>query len=107
MEAQDSSLDIPRPELIRKLMGLISEAQKTPLTELCKKGDYTQPHIRFPQTKGEFLEYEMLSLLLDQSWVDGESEPVLDEMMSELGQLDISVDNPRVWQALFELAKDI
>jgi hypothetical protein len=107
MEAQDSSLDIPRPELIKKLMGYISEAQKTPLTELCKTGDYAHNKLTFPQTKGEYLEYEMLNLLLDQSWIDGESEPVIDEMISELGQLDMSVNKPRVWLALFELAKEV
>jgi hypothetical protein len=107
MEAQDSSLDIPRPELIKKLMGYISEAQKTPLTELCKTGDYAHNKLTFPQTKGEYLEYEMLNLLLDQSWIDGESEPVIDEMISELGQLDMSVNKPRVWLVLFELAKEV
>jgi hypothetical protein len=107
MEPQDSSLDIPRSELIKKLMGYISDAQKTPLTELCKTGDYAHNKLTFPQTKGEYLEYEMLNLLLDQSWIDGESEPVIDEMISELGQLDMSVNKPRVWLALFELAKEI
>ena len=107
MKQQDSSLDIPRPELIKKLLGYISDAQKTPMDELCKKIDYAHSELTFPQTKGEHLASEMLSLLLDQSWIDGESEPALDEMISELSQLDVDINQPTVWQELFNLAVEI
>ena len=108
MEYQNPQTDIARPELIAKLKGYISDAQKVPISELCKAGDYeNQPGLRYPQTKGEYLVDEMLSLLLSQSWIDPESEPVLDEMTSILGQLDMGVDKPEEWQELFQLAEEI
>lgn len=107
MEPQTESMDIPRNKLITKLTGYISEAQKTPLLELCKKGDYSQPHLRYPQTKGEYLADSMSTLLASQSWIDGESEPVLDDILGVLGPLDINVNQPEAWKELFEIAKEI
>jgi hypothetical protein len=63
------------------------------------------PELKYPQTKSEYIVSELLSLLLSQDWVD--DEPVLDEMISVLSQLDMGVDKPREWQELFELAKKL
>lgn len=49
----------------------------------------------------------ILSLLLFQSWIDPESEPVLDEIFDIVGQLDKDVKQPDAWRDLFELAKEL
>lgn len=106
MNNQTSQVSIPKPELITKLKGLISDAKHTPLEELCKTGDYkNNPDLKYPQTKSEHIVSEALDLLLSQDWVD--DDPVLDEMTSVLGQLDTGVDKPQDWQELFTLAEGI
>lgn len=106
MNDQVPQVELPKPELIAKLKGLINDAQKTPLSELNKGGDYkSNPELRYPQTKSEYIVSEALDLLLSQDWVD--DEPVPDEMVSILSQLDTGVDKPQDWQKLFELAKKL
>ncbi len=107
MKYQDPQMDIPKPELITKLKSYIKEAQKTPLLKLCEKCDYTQPELTYPQTKGEYITDRILTLLLFQSWIDAESEPILDEIFDIAGQLDTNVNQPEAWRKLFNLAQDI
>lgn len=108
MHYHNSQLDIPKPELIAKLKSYISDAQSTPIAELCKAGDYkNQPDLRYPQTKGEYLVDSITFLLASQSWIDGEREPLLDNLLSVAGQLDKDINQPEAWQELFELAKEI
>ncbi len=64
MKLHDLPMDITRPELIAELMGYMNDVKKTPLSELCKKGDYTQPDLKYPQTKGEYLADKILTLLI-------------------------------------------
>lgn len=108
MEDQPSHVEISKPELIAKLEGLISDAKKMPLEELCKAGDYENiPGLKYPHTKGEHIADEIVSLLLFQSWADAETEPVLDEIFGLAGQLDRDVNQPEMWQELLTLAKEI
>lgn len=107
MVHQDQSMDIPKYELIIKLKSYIGEAQKIPLSELCKKGDYIQSVLKYPQTNGEYLADSISTLLASQSWIDGESEPALDDILDVAGQLDIEVNQPEVWRELFKLAQKI
>ncbi len=97
-------IEIPRSELVPRLKSLISDAKSTPIEELCKRGDYgNQPNLKYPQTKGEKIVDEALSLLLSQDWVD--NDPILDEAISILGQLDMDASKSIEWQALFKLDK--
>lgn len=106
MKNHASQVELPKPELVAKLKGLIADAKNTPLEELCKAGDYkNNPDLKYPQTEGEHIVSEALDLLLSQDWVD--DDPVLDEMTSVLGQLDTGVDKPQDWQELFALADEI
>ena len=107
MEAQDPLDDITRPELLVELMGYINEAKNMPLSELCKRGDYSQPGARGLQTKSEYLANDIMGLLVSQTWIDGESEPILDDMLGVVSQLDMSVDKPKDWQRLFEIAQEL
>jgi len=108
MEPQDQSMDIPRPELINKVKDFLHEAKKMPLSELCKTGDYkNQPDLKYPQTKAEYLAYSMLNLLLDQSWLEPDTDPLLDEILNELSSLDMGVNSPKTWQELFKLSEEL
>lgn len=101
-------MDIPKPELIAKLKSYISDAQTTPISELCKVGDYkNQPDLRYPQTKGEYLADSITTLLASQSWIDGESEPLFDDILDVAGQLDKDANQPEAWRELFELVLKI
>lgn len=93
-------------ELITKLKGLIRDAKNLSFEERCKTGDYNDnPNLKYPQTESERIVAETLGLLLDQDWVD--DDPLLDEITSVLGQLDISVNQPQVWQELFQLMSEL
>lgn len=106
MDSQASQVELPKPELVAKLKGLIADAKSLPLEELCKPGDYkNNSDSKYPQTKSEHIVSEALDLLLSQDWVD--DDPVLDEMTGVLGQLDTSVDKLQDWQELFTLADQI
>lgn len=108
MQYQPSQIDLPKSELISKLKDYINDAQSLPPSELHRVGDYeNQPELRYPQTKSEYLVHKMLTLMLSQSWLDAETEPVLDEMTSILGQLDTGVNKPEDWHELFRLADRI
>ena len=84
---------------------LIQAARAMDIAELCKRGDYSQPNARYPQTKSERIVDELLSLMLHDSTV--ELDPALDEMLSILSGLDKGVDKPKDWQALFAIADEI
>ncbi len=106
MNNQAPQIEPSKSELIVKLKDLINSAQTTPLEEICKTGDYkSNPDLKYPQTKGEYIVDKALTLLLSQDWVD--DDPVLNEMVSVLSQLDIGVDKPEVWLELFELAEEV
>lgn len=108
MDNQASQVEIPKPELVAKLKGLIADAKNMPLEELCKAGDYeNDSDLKYPHTKGEQIADEILSLLLFQSWADAETEPVLDEIFDLAGQLDKDINQPEIWQELFALANEI
>jgi len=88
-----------------KVLALIQAARAMDIAELCKRGDYSQPNARYPQTKSERIVDELLSLMLHDSTV--ELDPALDEMLSILSGLDKGVDKPKDWQALFAIADEI
>mgnify|MGYP001669893642 FL=1 len=88
-----------------KVLALIQAARAMDVAELCKRGDYSQPNARYPQTKSERIVDELLSLMLQDSTV--ELDPALDEMLSILSSLDKGVDEPKDWQALFVIADEI
>lgn len=88
-----------------KILALIQAALAMDVVELCKRGDYSQPNARYPQTRSERVVDELLSLMLQDSTV--ESDPALDEMLSILSGLDKGVDKPKDWQALFAIADEI
>lgn len=99
-------MDISRAELIARLMVLIDDAQSTPLSELCERGDYNnQSELRYPQTKGEFLADNISTLLASQTWIDGETEPILDDMLGVVSLLDTNANRPDTWRELFDLSK--
>jgi hypothetical protein len=100
-------LDNTRSDLVEELRSYIRDAERTPLSQLCKKGDYTQSGLRYPQEKGEYLADKISTALASQSWIDGESEPVLDQMLAVVGQLDIDANQPEVWQELFDLSQEL
>ena len=88
-----------------KILALIQATCAMDIAELCKRGDYSQPNARYPQTKSERIVDELLSLMLQDSTV--ELDPALDEMLSILSSLDKDVDKPKDWQALFAIADEI
>lgn len=88
-----------------KVLVLIQAARAMDIAELCKRGDYSQPGARYPQTRSERVVDELLSLMLQDSTV--ELDPALDEMLSILSSLDKGVDKPKDWQALFAIADEI
>ena len=88
-----------------KILALIQAARAMDVAELCKRGDYSQPNARYPQTKSERVVDELLSLMLQDLTV--ELDPALDEMSSILSSLDKGVDKPKDWQALFAIADEI
>lgn len=100
-------MDMSRAVLLEQLHRLLADICATSLEELCRKGEYAaDPSLRYPQTKGEYLADSLSSLLASQSWIDGESEPALDELLGIVGQLDQDVAQPEVWQELLALADD-
>lgn len=106
MKHQTPQVKISRLELITKLKSLIAKAKNMPLNELCKVGEYNNNRdIKYPQTKGECIVDEALTLLLSQAWVD--DDPALDEIESALGPLDIDVNKPAYWQELFKLVDEL
>lgn len=105
MDNHTPQVELPKPELIAKLKGLIAEARNMPLEELCEVGDYNNPTPRYPQTKSEHIVFEALGLLLSQDWVD--DDPALDEITSVLSQLDAGVDKLQDWKELFALVDEI
>lgn len=108
MKCDNSQLDISKPELIGKLKDYIRDAQSISLDELCASGDYANyPELKYPQTKGEYLADSMSTLLASQSWIDGEVEPLLDDILEIVGLLDVDVKQPDVWQQLFFLSKKL
>jgi len=102
-----SEFDTPRPVLIKTLKRLIDDAMRTPINELCRRGDYSSPDSRYPQTKGEHIANAVTDLLITQSWVDGVDEPMLDDVLEVAIQLDGDVNQPEVWQELFEFLHKI
>lgn len=103
-----SYIEPTRPELIARLTSLIDEAKEMSSGELCRAGNYkTDPNLHHPHTKSERIVDGIVSLMLFQSWADAETEPVLDEIFSLAGQLDKDVNQPRVWQELFQLVEEV
>jgi hypothetical protein len=84
-----------------KVLALIQAARAMDIAELCKRGDYNQPNVLYPQTKSERIVDELLCLMLH------ESDPTLDEASSILSNLDKGVDKPEDWRALFAIADEI
>lgn len=84
-----------------KVLALIQAARAMDIAELCKRGDYNQPNVLYPQTKSERIVDKLLCLMLH------ESDPALDEASSILSNLDKGVDKPEDWRALFAIADEI
>lgn len=104
---EDRSTDLTRSELIHQLEGYLRDVENTPLPDLCLKGDYRQPGLKYPQEKGEYLADTISTLLATQSWIDAESEPVLDQILTVVGQLDTDANQPAVWQELSDLSHEL
>lgn len=62
-----------------KVLALIQAARAMDIAELCRRGDYSQPNARYPQTKSERIVDELLSLMLQDSTVELDS--ALDEIV--------------------------
>ena len=62
-----------------KVLALIQAARAMDIVELCRRGDYSQPNARYPQTKSERIVDELLSLMLQDSTVELDS--ALDEIV--------------------------
>lgn len=101
-------MDLSKNVVIEQLESLISDAQRVSITELCKKGNYKQqPDLRYPQTKGEYIADSISTLLASQSWIDGTTEPLLDDILEVAGELDKDANQPNKWEQLFNLAEQI
>jgi hypothetical protein len=94
--------------LTKELFAYINEARSMTEYERTLKGDYkNNPDLHYPQTQSEHIADKISTLLASNDWVNGEDEPVLDEMLGLAGQLDIDVNQPDVWQDLFKLADEL
>lgn len=108
MKAIQMRMDLTKLDLIAKLKELVISARATPLNELCRAGDYkTNSELKYPQNKGEHIADTISTLLASQSWIDGETEPELDEILDLAGWLDKDVNHPDVWQELFEKVESL
>ncbi len=63
---------------------------------------------RFPKTQAERYVYDLLGLMLQQEWINPETEPLLDEILSSLGYLDGGgVTELKAWRHLFQLVDEL
>ncbi len=100
--------NMSKPELVAELKNILEEGASTPISELCKMGDYKIcPDLKYPHTPGEIIVDKILDLLLFQSWINPEDEPLLEEIFDIAGSLDKDVSNPKLWKELFELGQRI
>ena len=103
---KDSYVEFPQADGLAKVRDLLEYAKKLPLKDLCKEGDYkNNSNLRYPQTRGEQVVDALLTYTLHDS--RAEDNPVIDEMMSILSQLDTGVNKPEEWQSLFALMPEI
>lgn len=101
-------MDISRLELIERITKLVSDLDDSTIDELCQRGKYAEdPNLRYPQTRGEHIADEVSTLLASQSWIDGEAEPLLDDMLEMSGQLDQDVDQPDIWKQLLRSIRQL
>ncbi len=78
------------------------------LDELVQAGDRkTHPELLYPSTKGEIMIDHLVQVLASQDWIDGESEPILDDMLGVASMLDIDIENEENWRILIELSGQI
>jgi hypothetical protein len=97
----------PRELVVDTIKAIISQAKTIPIEKLVACGDYHNTKNRYPQTIGERIADALSYILASQDWVDGESEPILDEMLGIVSQLDIDVSDIRNWQDLFLVSENL
>ena len=94
--------------LIKELLSYIDEACNMTDHERNLAGDYKNDStLRYPQTKSEYIVDKISTLLASSDLVDDENEPILDEMLGLVGQLDININQPVVWLDLFKLSDEL
>lgn len=98
--------DTPRNVIVPKLLEYLYELRDMHLDELCHSGNKSSADSR-TWSRSEIIVSDILGLLLPQSWVDGESEPLIDEIVSAATPLDIDVNNPLQWQRLIKLTNEL
>jgi len=99
---QTLSSEKPQRELVVSYLRLLSnKAKELPLNEREARGDYQNPANKFPQTKGEDIASDISSCLAQQEWVTQESEPLLEEIGTIAGNLEINPGDAELWQELF------
>ena len=105
MDRVASSPESSHSEILLKITSLVRDAKSMPPKQLCSEGDYKGANARYPQTESERIVNELLSLMIERDWVD--NDPILSEMTGVLSQLDMGVNKPNEWQALFALAAEL
>lgn len=96
-----------KEELIKYTIDETAKISLLPMSVLCERGNYFQPEARYPQKPSEKYVNSLLDLYLAQEWLEPESEPLLDEISSVLGELDKDTDNERAWRHLFRLVNGL
>ena len=97
----------PRDLVVQYVKLLTAEAKALPVDERAARGDYKNPKNKFPQTQGEDIASDITSCLVQQDWIDWDSEPDLSEIESIITNLEINTDDHRSWQDLFELVEKL
>jgi len=98
---------LSKNELIEYTKKATSRIRNLPLETLCTGGDYSRPDTRYPITISEKYVNDILDLYLTQDWLEADTEPLLDEIESVLGGLDVSVDSDEGWIELFKLVDEL
>lgn len=100
--------ELKSSDLVKELLSYIDEARKMTDQDRNLIGNYkNDPTLRYPQTKSEYIVDKISTLLASSDLVNGEDEPILDEMLGLVGQLDIDVNRPDVWLDLFKLSDEL
>lgn len=96
-----------RDELIKLTIDETNKIATSGPGTLYERADYSNPSTTYPQTTSEKYVNNLLHIYLTEEWIDPESEPLLDEIASVLGELDKDVNNKNAWQHLFKLVDEL
>jgi len=86
----------PRELVVAYTKAVVEEAKRLPMTQLATRGS------AHSMSQGEIVASKLITGLAQQEWLDVETEPDLEDILSIAGQLDMQVDDQELWQELFE-----